>query len=69
MSTLETELEFAKARIEALEELASHYYTMLRVVHEKHWEESMTPFWNGQRKKAQARAEELGVRYGRKTSQ
>jgi len=66
MDEKDTALEFAKARIEALEELASHYYTMLRVVSEPHWKESMTDFWNGQRKKAQARAEELGIRYGGK---
>ena len=52
-------------RIKLLEELASRYYTLLHVINEQHWERSMTPFWNEQRKKVQDRAEELDIRYDR----
>ena len=53
-----------QARIAALEDLAARYYTVLRVIHEDYWEQTMTPFWNKLRRNANMRSEELGVRYG-----
>lgn len=44
-----------------LEDIARRYYTLLRVVDDRHWQQVMTPFWNSQRKAIQKKAEELGV--------
>jgi hypothetical protein len=49
------------ARYEALMQLATRYYILLRVVSEGHWERAMTPFWNAQREQLQASAEDMGI--------
>src|SRR2546429_4675317 len=54
------ELVDARKKIEELEHLMSSYYTLLHVVNDAHWTQHMTPMWNRQRVKMQAKAEEYG---------